>query len=192
MIPEVTRPCAFVFIRDEDRVLLARMRDPSDGTTFLRPLGGGIDVGELATDAARREIREELGRDLRRIRHLGVLENVFTYDGMNGHEICFVFEAEPDGWSIDTFDGYTIPESALAGGDETAVVVALDDLADVVRDVGDPRWRPRGRRVPLGRRRARVPRGVAHRRPPRPRRRPVPPARSQPHDHRRLVLVDRG
>jgi hypothetical protein len=75
MIPEVTRPCAFVFIRDEDRVLLARMRDPSDGTTFLRPLGGGIDV--------------------------------------------------------DTFDGYATPE-ARVGSEETAVVVGLDDLAEVV------------------------------------------------------------
>jgi hypothetical protein len=31
MIPEVTRPCAFVFIRDEDRVLVTRMRDPPGG-----------------------------------------------------------------------------------------------------------------------------------------------------------------
>lgn len=126
MIPDVTRPCAFVFIREGDRMLVARMTDPSDGTIFHRPLGGGIGFGEVASDAARREIREELGAEIRRVRHLGVLENVFTYDGRSGHEIAFIFEAEPDGWSIDTFDGYAVPESAEAGGDETAVVVSLD------------------------------------------------------------------
>jgi ADP-ribose pyrophosphatase YjhB (NUDIX family) len=132
VIPDVTRPCAFVFIRERDRMLVARMTDPGDGVTFFRPLGGGIEFGEVAIEAARREIREELGVGIRRIRHLGVLENVFTYDGRDGHEIAFVLEAEPDGWSIDAFDGYAVPESVNAGGDETAVVLDIAAAHDVL------------------------------------------------------------
>ena len=131
MIPDVTRPCAFVFIRDGARVLVARMSDPGDGTVFHRPLGGGIGFGERAIDAARREIREELDREIRRTLLLGVVENVFTFGGEPGHEIAFVFEAEPDGWSIDEVDGLPIEESIETGGDETAVVLSLDRLGEL-------------------------------------------------------------
>jgi ADP-ribose pyrophosphatase YjhB (NUDIX family) len=132
VIPDVTRPCAFVFIREGERMLVGRMRDPSDDTTFFRPLGGGISFGEGAADAARREIREEVGREIRDVRLLGVLENVFTYDGKDGHEIAFVLEAEPDGWSIDAVDGYAIPEAANDGSDETAVVIRAADVDRVL------------------------------------------------------------
>jgi 8-oxo-dGTP pyrophosphatase MutT (NUDIX family) len=40
------------------------MTDVDDGSTFYRPLGGGIRFQEPATDAARREIREELDAEL--------------------------------------------------------------------------------------------------------------------------------
>ncbi|HEY8018549.1 MAG TPA: NUDIX domain-containing protein [Actinomycetota bacterium] len=124
----VTRPCAFVFIREAERVLVARMTDPTDGSPFYRPLGGGIEFQERAADAARREIREELGVELGELRLLGVVENVFEYDGKRGHEICFVYDADPVGWSVDRFDGYAVPGAAAAGGDETACVVGADEL----------------------------------------------------------------
>jgi ADP-ribose pyrophosphatase YjhB (NUDIX family) len=124
----VTRPCAFVFIREGDRVLVARMTDPTDGSPFYRPLGGGIEFQERAADAARREIREELGAELGELRLLGVVENVFEHVGKQGHEICFVYDAEPNGWSLDRFDGHVVPDAAAAGGDETACVVGVDEL----------------------------------------------------------------
>jgi len=34
---------------------------------------------------------EELGAELAEVRLLGVLENIFTYEGRPGHEIVFVF-----------------------------------------------------------------------------------------------------
>jgi ADP-ribose pyrophosphatase YjhB (NUDIX family) len=101
------------------------MTHPDDGSVFYRPLGGGIGFQERASDAARREIREELGRGLSELRLLGVLENVFRYRGEPGHEICFVFDASPDGWSLAEEDGTVVPD---AGGGEVAVVVGLDEL----------------------------------------------------------------
>jgi len=65
--------------------------DPSDGRAFHRLLGGGVEMGESSEAAVVREIAEELGATLVDPRLLGVLENVFTYDGEPGHEVVFVY-----------------------------------------------------------------------------------------------------
>jgi len=64
-----------------------------DGVEFFRPLGGGIEVGESAEAALRREFAEELAAELAQVRLLGVLENRFLYNGVPGHETVFVFTA---------------------------------------------------------------------------------------------------
>ncbi|MDW3844990.1 NUDIX domain-containing protein [Micromonospora sp. BRA006-A] len=58
-------------------------------------MGGGIDFGETAEAAVRRELREELDVDLLDVRLLGVLENLFHAFGRDGHEIVFVFDCRP-------------------------------------------------------------------------------------------------
>jgi ADP-ribose pyrophosphatase YjhB (NUDIX family) len=65
--------------------------DPSNGETFHRLLGGSVELGERAEEAVVREIAEELHATLLEPRLLGVLENVFTYDGELGHEVVFVY-----------------------------------------------------------------------------------------------------
>ena len=60
---------------------------------FFRPLGGAVEFGELAVDGLRREIREELGLEIRNPIQLGVLQNRFEYRGRPRHEIAFVFDA---------------------------------------------------------------------------------------------------
>jgi ADP-ribose pyrophosphatase YjhB (NUDIX family) len=81
--------------RGTDEILVFEGVDPAKAPgRFFRPMGGGIEFGESSRDALQREIREELGVELRSITLLGVLENIFTYRGVVGHEICFVYEAE--------------------------------------------------------------------------------------------------
>ena len=46
----------------------------------------GIEHGEYAIDAIRREMREEIGAELDNIVLLGTLENIFTFAGTAGHE----------------------------------------------------------------------------------------------------------
>lgn len=75
-----------------DAVLAQGGSDPATGEVFYRLPGGGIDFGEYAVQAAVREIREELEAEVIDARLLGVLENIFTFDGQPAHEIVFVCE----------------------------------------------------------------------------------------------------
>jgi ADP-ribose pyrophosphatase YjhB (NUDIX family) len=82
------------------------IRRPSDGAMlvsehtdpalrpFHRPLGGHVEYGEYALDTAGRELAEEIGQDLSDTRLLGVLENIFDWEGTTAHEVVFIFGAE--------------------------------------------------------------------------------------------------
>lgn len=75
----------------EGHVLALEGHDRSRDLHFLRAIGGGIEFGETAEEALRREFREELGVELDSAEPLGVFENIFTYEGEPGHEIAHVF-----------------------------------------------------------------------------------------------------
>ena len=92
--PQYIRPLALVLVRRDDGAILAAPGfDHVKKQRFYRPLGGGIEFGERAEDAARRELREELGAELTDLRLLGTFENLFTYQGQPGHELIWLYEA---------------------------------------------------------------------------------------------------
>lgn len=80
--------------RPVDGAILVSGDVDEDGTGYERPLGGHIEFGELAEETIRREILEEIGEELRSVRLLDVIENLFTLNDVQSHEIVFVFEAE--------------------------------------------------------------------------------------------------
>jgi ADP-ribose pyrophosphatase YjhB (NUDIX family) len=88
------RAIALCVIRHQDRILVNESEDAAKGERFFRPLGGGIDFGERAEDAARRELLEEIEAEVADVRLLGVLENIFTFNGKPRHEVLFIFEAD--------------------------------------------------------------------------------------------------
>ncbi|MGZ9166858.1 MAG: NUDIX hydrolase, partial [Anaerolineales bacterium] len=88
------RPLAICVFRNKDRILVAEGYDPIKGETFYRPLGGGIEFGELSQETICRELMEELNVEVERdsLQYLGTVENIFTFNGMAGHEIMLIYD----------------------------------------------------------------------------------------------------
>jgi ADP-ribose pyrophosphatase YjhB (NUDIX family) len=85
---------AMVLIRRprDGALLVSEHADPARAP-FHRPLGGHVEFGEYALDTVNREFEEEIGQSLTGVRLLGVLENIFQWDGATQHEIVFMFAA---------------------------------------------------------------------------------------------------
>jgi ADP-ribose pyrophosphatase YjhB (NUDIX family) len=94
MDPSRIRPIAICLFRHGNRMLVSEGFDRVKQSYYCRPLGGGIEFGESSRAAIVREIREEVGVEIENLQLLGVLENIFMYEGQPGHEIVFVFDAE--------------------------------------------------------------------------------------------------
>ena len=88
------RPISICLFRRGDRLLVHEGIDAVKGIRFARPLGGGIDFGEHSRDAAIREIREELGVEVKAVELLGIVESIYIYQGEPGHEIVFVYDGQ--------------------------------------------------------------------------------------------------
>jgi ADP-ribose pyrophosphatase YjhB (NUDIX family) len=77
-------------------ILVGEAFDRTKNETFYGPPGGGVEFGERAADTVKREMMEELNAGISGVRQIGVLENIFVYEGEPGHELTFVFEAVLD------------------------------------------------------------------------------------------------
>jgi 8-oxo-dGTP pyrophosphatase MutT (NUDIX family) len=137
---------AVALVVRDGRVLVERCADERAGTRFLRAIGGSIEFGETAADAAAREWREELGLDITGLTRLGVLENRFVYEGRPGHEIVFVFaaalanadDAGRDEWTATDTDGrpHTAVWMPVADVVSGAAPVVPDGVAALLRGLG--------------------------------------------------------
>jgi len=86
------RPLAICIFRNNDRILVAEGYDPVKEQNFYRPLGGGIKFGETSEQTIHRELMEEIGAEVRDLKYLGTLENIFVFNGTPGHEIVQVYD----------------------------------------------------------------------------------------------------
>ncbi|MEH1910165.1 NUDIX hydrolase [Nostoc sp.] len=88
------RVIALGLIRHGDRIFLSEGYDPVKQETFYRALGGGVEFGETSRVALEREFQEEIQADLMNIRYLGCIENLFTFNGRQGHEIIQLYQCD--------------------------------------------------------------------------------------------------
>ncbi|NQN68038.1 NUDIX domain-containing protein [Streptococcus suis] len=102
-----------------------------DGKIFLTKdskgryytIGGAIEVNEVAADAAVREVKEELGIDSRVNQLAFVVENQFTHEDRDFHNIEFHFIVEPIG---------EMPEKMIEGKlKQPCEWIALDNLVNL-------------------------------------------------------------
>jgi ADP-ribose pyrophosphatase YjhB (NUDIX family) len=121
------RVLALCVFRAGDRILVSHVVDARAGAVYHRPLGGGVEFGETAAAAVRREMREELGAEIADVALLGVLENVFVYEGEARHEVVFVFDARLVDAALYARDALPVTEEGDGWAD--ARWVALADFA---------------------------------------------------------------
>ena len=87
------RVIALAIIQHEGRLLVFRAPGHVKGSYIYRPLGGGVEYGERGSEAVIRELREELGAELRDVRYLGTLESIYTHNGETSHEVMLLYAA---------------------------------------------------------------------------------------------------
>ena len=92
--PSEIRILALGIIRQRDRIFISEGYDPVKQQTFYRAMGGGIEFGETSRAALQREFQEEIQAELNNIKYLGCQENLFTFNGLPGHEILFVYQCD--------------------------------------------------------------------------------------------------
>ena len=88
------RVLALGIIKKGDRTFISEGYDPIKQQTFYRAMGGGVDFGETSFEALKREFKEEIQAELTNIHYLGCIENLFTFNGKQGHEILQVYQCD--------------------------------------------------------------------------------------------------
>ena len=88
------RPLAICVFRRGDKIFVARGYDSHKEQTFYRPIGGKIEFGERGRETVIREVREEIGAEVLDLAYLGMLENIFRFEGKPGHEIVLIYDGK--------------------------------------------------------------------------------------------------
>ena len=81
---------AACIIKHNNKVLLHK----SDDKDHYCLIGGRVEIGENSENTIRREIIEELGKEIDITRYVSTIENFFEFEGSKYHEYMFVYEGE--------------------------------------------------------------------------------------------------
>ncbi len=120
---------AIVLFLHDGKFLFTVCYEQEKKETFYIPVGGGIEFGEYSLDAARREVKEEIGQEIEKEKLLEITENIFTFNGVREHEIVFIYLAE--------FSDKQAYSKSLEGGinaEGKTIQLVWASLADIIRD----------------------------------------------------------
>lgn len=93
--PVIKAKALCVISRNGNEILAgAGGRDDVKNESFGRLIGGGVEFGETSEIALRREFKEELNAELENLKLIDVIENIFTFNGKQEHQILFLFKGE--------------------------------------------------------------------------------------------------
>lgn len=81
---------AAVVIIHNDKILVHR----NINSNHYALVGGRVELGEDSIATVKREVKEEMGKEIEIIGYISTVENFFTMDGKKYHEIEFVYLAE--------------------------------------------------------------------------------------------------
>lgn len=86
-------------------LLVRRKSDPKKG--YWDVPGGFVDLNENLEQSFRREIREELGVEIKNLNYLISVADRYLYKGINYHTLCFIFTGKIDTGKIKINDDIT-------------------------------------------------------------------------------------
>lgn len=89
--PNKIRGKAIGLAKHENCLLVCEIHNDNKTLKGWYPIGGGIEFGETAEYALKREIQEELKCEVIITGDPKVYENIYEHDGNQGHEIIFAF-----------------------------------------------------------------------------------------------------
>ena len=93
-------PCsataAFIVNDNNELLVVRRAKEPAKGTLDLP--GGFCDMYETVEEGMRREIKEETGLEIKEVKYLFSVPNIYRYSGMDIHtlDLFFLCHAEDD------------------------------------------------------------------------------------------------
>ncbi|HEX2908847.1 MAG TPA: NUDIX domain-containing protein [Phototrophicaceae bacterium] len=139
MKPGKVRPLALCVFRHNGCILVAEGYDKVKEEQYYRPLGGGIEFGEIGAQTVVRELREEIDAEVTNVAYLGTLESIFIHNGKMGHEFLLIY----DGTLADAtlYDQVTIEGCE---GEVSATFRACWKSLDEFRQEGAPPLYPTG------------------------------------------------
>jgi len=84
--------CVRAIICQQNKILVCQNKEK--GYYFFP--GGHLNLGESIKEALFREIKEELNIIVKKIKFIGLVDNIYEEDGQKHHEINLVFEVKVD------------------------------------------------------------------------------------------------
>ena len=117
------RPVVLGVITKNNKLLVSEGYDKVKKQTYYRCLGGGIEFQERSDEALKREFLEEIGKEIIVKDFLGISENIFTYNGNQGHEVVFFYSADLK--ESDYQEEYPMVED---GQNDKAIWMDIDDF----------------------------------------------------------------
>ena len=101
------RPIVLGLAIRDGKLLVSECYDRTRNLTFYRCIGGGIEFLEKSANALKREFKEEINVDIIVKEYLGMTENIFTFEGRNGHELVLFYSIEiPENQYQDVYTVY--------------------------------------------------------------------------------------
>ena len=88
------RPIVLGVAVKDGKLLVSEGFDKVKNQTFYRCLGGGIEFEEKSDIALKREFKEEIDASINVGDFLGISENIFTFNGKNGHELVLFYNVD--------------------------------------------------------------------------------------------------
>ena len=116
------------WLQEDNYLFVVRMHDSLKGDDYYRPVGGCLEFGESTLQALHRELKEELNTGVVTTGEPMVLENIFTCDGEQGHEIVFLYPAH---FSDTTYAKHQVFPLVEANGEVfDAAWISIDDFVN--------------------------------------------------------------